>query len=61
MSYGKESYAINEGIKGGDAGKLKNNKAVREYAYNKYKDAGLTNTQIKNRMGAKDAGLSMRH
>ena len=54
--YGKESYAINQGIKGGDAGKLKNNQAVREYAHNKYKEAGLTNTEINNRMAHKDAG-----
>jgi hypothetical protein len=56
MSYGKESHAINEGIKGGDAGKLKNNQAVREYAHDKYKEAGLTAAQIKSRMDAKDAG-----
>ena len=42
MVYGKESYAINEGIKNGDAGKLKNNKAVRDYAQGKYKEMGLT-------------------
>jgi len=56
MVYGKESYAINEGIKNGDAGKLKNNKAVRDYAQGKYKEMGLTTPQIKNRMNAKDAG-----
>ena len=54
--YGKESHAINEGIKGGDAGKLKNNQAVREYAHDKYEEAGLTAAQIKSRMDAKDAG-----
>ena len=56
MSYGKESNMINEGLKGGNAGKLNNNQAVRNYAYNVYKDAGLTNTQIKDRMAHKDAG-----
>lgn len=54
--YGKESHAINEGIKGGDAGKLKSNQAVREYAHNTYKEAGLTAAQIKSRMAKKDAG-----
>jgi len=44
--YGKESCAINEGIKGGDAGKLKNNKAVRDYAHNKYKHFGLKEKDI---------------
>jgi hypothetical protein len=39
--YGKESHAINEGIKGGDAGKLKSNQDVRKYAHGVYKDAGL--------------------
>lgn len=54
--YGKESCAINEGIKGGDAGKLKNNKAVRDYAHNKYKHFGLKEKDIKERMKKKDAG-----
>jgi hypothetical protein len=54
--YGKESHAINEGIKGGDAGKLKSNQDVRKYAQGVYKDAGLTNAQIKSRMAHKDAG-----
>jgi hypothetical protein len=47
--YGKESHAINEGIKGGDAG-------VRKYAQGMYKESGLTNAQIKSRMAQKDAG-----
>jgi hypothetical protein len=54
--YGKESHAINEGIKGGDAGKLKSNQDVRKYAQGVYKDAGLTSAQIKSRMAQKDAG-----
>ena len=53
--YGKESHAINEAIKGGDAGKLKSNQDVRKYAHGVYKDAGLTTTQIKSRMAHKDA------
>jgi hypothetical protein len=56
MSYGKYSIAINEGIKVGDAGKLNNNQAVRDYAYNKYKDMGLTTKQANERMDRKDAG-----
>jgi hypothetical protein len=59
MSYGKYgaySYAINQGIKGGDAGKLNNNQAVRDYAYNKYKEMGLTTKQANARMDHKDAG-----
>lgn len=59
MSYGKygaHSYAINQGIKGGDAGKLNNNQAVRDYAYNKYKEMGLTTKQANARMDHKDAG-----
>ena len=54
--YGKESHAINEGIKGGDAGKLKSNQDVRKYAHGVYKESGLTNAQIKSRMAHKDAG-----
>jgi len=54
--YGKESHAINEGIKGGDAGKLKSNQDVRKYAQGVYKESGLTNAQIKSRMAQKDAG-----
>jgi len=56
MSYGKYSYAINQGIKGGDAGRLNNNQAVRDYAYNKYKEMGLTTKQANARMDRKDAG-----
>ena len=59
MSYGKygaHSYAINQGIKGGDAGKLNNNQAVRDYAYKKYKEMGLTTKQANARMDHKDAG-----
>lgn len=54
--YGAHSYAINQGIKGGDAGKLNNNQAVRDYAYNKYKEMGLTTKQANARMDRKDAG-----
>ena len=48
--------AINAGLKGGDAGKLKNNQAVRKYAHDKYEEAGLTKSQIQKRMANKDAG-----
>ena len=54
--YGKYSIAINNGIKAGDAGKLNNNQAVRNYAYNKYKDMGLNTPQANERMNNKDAG-----
>ena len=40
MPYGKYSVAINNGIRDGDAGKLPNNQAVRNYAYDKYKEMG---------------------
>ena len=56
MSYGKYSIAINKGIRDGDAGKLNNNQAVREYAYNKYKEMGLNTKQAQARMDNKDAG-----
>jgi hypothetical protein len=56
MSYGKYSIAINNGIRDGDAGKLHNNQAVREYAYNKYREMGLNAHQAQGRMDHKDAG-----
>jgi hypothetical protein len=56
MSYGKYSVNINEGIKNGDAGKLKNNQAVRDYAFQKYKEMGLTTKQANLHMDKKDAG-----
>lgn len=56
MSYGNYSININRGIKNGDAGELNNNQAVREYAYNKYREQGLTASQAKKRMDNKDAG-----
>lgn len=56
MSYGKYSVNINEGIKNGDAGKLNNNQAVRDYAFQKYKEMGLTTKQANQRMEKKDAG-----
>ncbi len=54
--YGKESHAINEGIKGGDIGKVHSRREVRNYAHGVYKDAGLTEAQIKSRMANKDVG-----
>lgn len=56
MPYGKYSVAINNGIKNGDAGRLNNNQAVRNYAYNQYKDMGLNTPQANDRMDRKDAG-----
>jgi hypothetical protein len=56
MSYGKYSIAINRGIRNGEAGELKNNQAVRDYAYNKYKEMGLNTPQAYDRMDRKDAG-----
>jgi hypothetical protein len=55
-TYGKETHAINQGIKNGEAGKLANNQAVRKYAERKYYGSGLTMTQVKERMARKDAG-----
>ena len=55
-TYGKETYDINQGIKKGDAGKLPNNQAVRNYAERKYYGSGLTMAQVKERMARKDAG-----
>lgn len=54
--YGKYSVAINNGIRDGDAGKLPNNQAVRNYAYNKYKEMGLDTPKAQERMNRKDAG-----
>ena len=56
MSHDKAENAINAGIKNGTAGKLNSNQDVRKYAHVVYKDAGLTNAQIKSRMAQKDAG-----
>jgi hypothetical protein len=56
MSYGKYSIAINQGIRSGDAGRLNNNQAVRDYAYNTYKEMGLTSRQANAHMDRKDAG-----
>ena len=56
MSYDKAENAINTGIKNGTAGKLQSNQDVRKYAQDVYKEAGLTNAQIKSRMAHKDAG-----
>ncbi len=56
MPYGEYSKAINQGIKTGEAGELKNNQAVRDYAYNKYKEMGLNTRQAHDRMDRKDAG-----
>lgn len=56
MSYGQYSIAINQGIKNGNAGNLNNNQAVRNYAYNQYKDMGLNTPQANARMDRKDAG-----
>lgn len=56
MSYGQYSIAINHGIRDGDAGRLNNNQAVRDYAYNKYKEMGLNSREAHERMDHKDAG-----
>jgi hypothetical protein len=56
MSYGKCSIAINRGIRNGDAGILNNNQAVRDYAYNTYREMGLTSRQANAHMDRKDAG-----
>jgi hypothetical protein len=56
MSYGKYSIAINRGIRNGDAGILNNNQAVRDYAYNTYREMGLTSRQANAHMDRKDAG-----
>ena len=42
----KKVVLLMKGLKGGDAGKLKNNKAVRDYAHNKYKHFGLKEKDI---------------
>ncbi len=56
MPYGVYSIAINNGIRDGDAGKLHNNQAVRDYAYNKYREMGLNDRQAHAHMDKKDAG-----
>jgi hypothetical protein len=54
--YGEYTKAINRGIKNGDAGELRNNQAVRNYAYDTYKEMGLNTSQAQARMDQKDAG-----
>jgi hypothetical protein len=54
--YGAYSIAINQGIRSGDAGRLNNNQAVRDYAYNTYREMGLTSRQANAHMDRKDAG-----
>jgi hypothetical protein len=54
--YGEYTKAINRGIKNGDAGELRNNQAVRAYAYDKYKEMGLNTPEAQARMDRKDAG-----
>ena len=55
-SYGKYSIAINNGIRDGDAGRLPNNQAVRNYAHDQYRAMGLNERQAQARMNHKDAG-----
>ena len=47
---------INRGIKNGDAGELNSNQAVRGYAYDKYKEMGLTASEAQARMDQKNTG-----
>ena len=54
--YTEYTKAINRGIKNGEAGELKNNQAVRAYAYDKYKEMGLNTPQAQARMDLHDAG-----
>jgi len=56
MPYGEHTKAINRGIRNGDAGELKNNQAVRNYAYDKYREMGLNDQQAHAHMDRKDAG-----
>ena len=56
MPYGEHTKAINRGIRNGDAGELKNNQAVRNYAYDKYREMGLNNQQAHAHIDRKCAG-----
>jgi hypothetical protein len=56
FAYGVQSQAINAKIKNGEAPKLKNNKAVRNFAYNEYKKCGMGTCVADKRMERKDAG-----
>jgi hypothetical protein len=53
--------AINRGIKNGDAGRLNSNQDVRSYAYDKYREMGLSASEAQARMDQKDAGHIKAH
>jgi hypothetical protein len=55
-NYGMLSVMINNKIKTGNTPQLNNNNAVRNFAYNEYKGAGLKKKEIQQRMDHKDAG-----
>ena len=56
MNYDKRDKIVNNGIRNGNAGELKNNKAVGNYAYDKYREMGLNNQQAHAHIDRKCAG-----